>query len=218
MTCRFGTSQGGMTMQATTKAIYRHWSAVRGNRDIPNRRDIAPAALQHFLPDLFILEQQPGGGVSFRLAGTRLCMLFGRELRTTGFERLFPADQRPRTLRICQNIMNQRTPAILHADAYGRSVQATPVEIALLPMTSHTSRADRIFGAFCPLATVQPLDLPLRHLLPKLVEAVPKALEDLDDAAPLPATPATSVVAVRRHDLGQAVRRVLHLKVFDGGR
>lgn len=207
-----------MTMQATTKAIYQHWSAVRGNRDIPNRRDIAPAALQHFLPDLFILEQQPGAGVSFRLAGTRLCMLFGRELRTTGFERLFPVDQHQRILRICHNIMNQRTPAILHADAYGRSVQATPVEIALLPITSHTSRADRIFGAFCPLATVQPLDMPLRHLLPKMVEAMPKTLEDADDLATMPPATATSIVAVRRHDLGQAVRRVLHLKVFDGGR
>ncbi|MCV3737510.1 PAS domain-containing protein [Rhizobium sp. TRM96647] len=214
-------------MQATTTAIFQHWSAVKGNRDIPNRRDIAPAALQHFLPDLFILEQLAGGGVSFRLAGTRLCTLFGRELRTTSFERLFPADLRPRILRICHNIMNQRTPAILHAAAYGRSVQATPVEIALLPMTSHGSRADRVFGAFCPLTAVQPLDMPLRHLLLKTVEAIPLALEEAGEStAPLsgalpastPAAPATTVVAVRRHEFGQAVRRVLHLKVFDGGR
>ena len=205
-------------MQATTRAIYQHWSAVKGNRDIPNRRDIAPAALQHFLPDLFILEQLPGGGVSFRLAGTRLCSLFGRELRTTSFERLFPVDLRPRILRICHNITSQRTPAVLHAAAYGRSVQATLVEITLLPMTSHTSRADRIFGAFCPLAAVQPLDMPLRHLLLKTVEAIPMALADVDAAEALPANPATSVVAVRRHEFGQAVRRILHLKVFDGGR
>lgn len=205
-------------MQATTRAIYQHWSAVKGNRDIPNRRDIAPAALQHFLPDLFILEQLPGGGVSFRLAGTRLCSLFGRELRTTSFERLFPVDLRPRILRICHNITSQRTPAVLHAAAYGHSVQATPVEITLLPMTSHTSRADRIFGAFCPLTSVQPLDMPLRHLLLKTVEAIPFALEDGENAEALSAAPATSVVAVRRHEFGQAVRRILHLKVFDGGR
>lgn len=218
MTCRYDTAQGESVMQtATSRAIYEHWAQVRGGRDIPNRRDIEPGALRRFLPDLFILEMQANAVVAFRLAGTRLCTLFGRELRATEFTGLFPSDMRSRLTRICSNVMAQRTPAIMRANAYGSSVQAVPVEIALLPMTSHSSRADRLFGAFCPVGTVQPLDVPLRHVVLEMVEAIPRTIDGAPLAAPAPADTPTSIVAVSRHDVGRAMRRVLHLRIFDGG-
>ncbi|MBD9372476.1 PAS domain-containing protein [Rhizobium sp. ARZ01] len=206
-------------MQTTTaKAVYAYWSRVRGGRDVPNRRDIEPADLRQFLPDLFILEQTPDSGTTFRLAGTRLCTLFGRELRAAGLQRLFAPDVRARISRICTNIMAQRTPAALQVSAYGRTAQPTAIEILLLPMTSHSPHADRIFGALCPVNPVQPLEMPFRYMTVDTVSNIDHAQENAFLQARPPVSLPTSVMAVRRHDFGQVVRRVLHLRVFDGGR
>lgn len=206
-------------MQTTTaKAVYAYWSRVRGGRDVPNRRDIEPADLRQFLPDLFILEPAPEPGTTFRLAGTRLCTLFGRELRAAGFQRLFAPDVRAQISRICANILAQRTPAALQVSAYGRSAQPVPIEILLLPMTSHSSRADRIFGVLCPVDAVQPLDVPFRYMTVDSVAIINHEQENtfLQTHTPIP-LPA-SVLAVSKQDFGQVVRRVLHLRVFDGGK
>lgn len=204
-------------MQTTTaRAIYAYWSRVRAGRDIPNRRDIEPADLRQHLPDLFILEQSAGAGPSFRLAGTRLCSLFGRELRSAGLQRLFAPDVRERVLRICASSMAQRTPALLHASAYGGSDRAAGIEILLLPISSHAAHADRLFGVLCPIEAVQPLDLPLRYMTVDSVGMIDHEQENAFLQARPPIPLPASVMAVRKTDFGKMVRRVLHLRVFDG--
>jgi hypothetical protein len=219
MMCRSDTTLSGNAMQTTTaRAIHAYWSRVKEGRDIPDRRDIKPAELSQQLPDLFILEQHPEAAPSFRLAGTRLCTLFGRELRGARFDRLFAPERGGRMSRICATVMSRRMPVVLDARAYGGSLQAVAVEILLLPMTSHSMHADRIFGSLCTTRPVQPLDLPFRYLT--LEAAVPLGTERQEaplqerPSAPLPAT----VMRVGRPNLGQTMRRVLHLRVFDGGR
>ncbi|MDR6758278.1 hypothetical protein J2Y48_003577 [Mycoplana sp. BE70] len=219
MTCRIGTPLNGNAMQTTTaQTVYDYWSRVRGGRDVPDRRDIEPADLRHFLPDLFILEQANDPGALFRLAGTRVCTLFGRELRTTSFPGLFAPDVRTQISRICANILAQRTPAALKASAYGRAAQPTAIEILLLPMTSQSAHADRIFGALCPVGPVQPLDVPFRYMTIDTVGVIDHEQQNAFLQARPPIPMPRSSMAVSRHDFGQVVRRVLHLRVFDGGR
>lgn len=206
-------------MQTTTaQTVYDYWSRVRGGRDVPDRRDIEPAALRQFLPDLFILEQSDVPGPLFRLAGTRVCTLFGRELRTTSFPRLFAPDVRTQVSRICANILAQRTPAALRASAYGRSAEPTAIEILLLPMTSQSAHADRIFGALCPINPIQPLDVPLRYMTIDTIGVIDHEQQNAPLQAPPPIPLSRSSMAVSKYDFGQVVRRVLHLRVFDGGR
>ncbi|HVK92022.1 MAG TPA: PAS domain-containing protein [Mycoplana sp.] len=202
----------------TTRAIHAYWSRVRRGRDIPDRRDIEPADLRQHLPDLFILEQVAGSGPVFRLAGTRLCALFGRELRGKVFEGLFAPDARDRVGRICGTVMSQRRPAVLQASAYGRSVQPIAVEVLLLPMTSHSSHADRIFGALAPLTPVRPLDMPFRSMALETHVTVDREQECELLREPPASPPPATIVRVGAQDIGQRVRRMLHLRVFDGGK
>ncbi|SPZ35149.1 PAS domain-containing protein [Agrobacterium tumefaciens] len=65
--------------------IYAYWDELRGKRSAPRREDIDPAKLKHHLGDLFILTDKGENTPFFRLAGTRLCDLFGRELRIARF-------------------------------------------------------------------------------------------------------------------------------------
>lgn len=200
----------------TTRAIHAYWSGVRGERDVPDRRDIEPAALRQHLPDLFILEQVSGSAPLFRLAGTRLCALFGRELRATAFDSLFAPEVRDRIRRSCDAVTAQRRAAVVRASTCGQSSRQAAVEILLLPITSQSSQVDRIFGALTPLEPVLPLDLPLRPMAQVSFATVKQDFEPYSEPhpAPLPAT----VLRVGAPDFGQRLRRMLNLRVFDGGK
>ncbi len=70
---------------ASTRELFAYWDRCRGDRPAPDREDIEPGAIRRLLGDVFMLDLEPGCGHPFRLAGTRLCSAFGRELKGTPF-------------------------------------------------------------------------------------------------------------------------------------
>ena len=56
---------------------------------------LLPRHIRHLLGDSFILTVDAGSGHPFRLAGTRVCALFGRELKDEPFTPLWSALNRP---------------------------------------------------------------------------------------------------------------------------
>ncbi|MGB9364875.1 MAG: PAS domain-containing protein, partial [Xanthobacteraceae bacterium] len=64
--------------QASSRELFGYWAARRGARAAPERGEIEPSAIRRALGDVFILEFDRRSGHPFRLAGTRVCALFGR--------------------------------------------------------------------------------------------------------------------------------------------
>jgi hypothetical protein len=64
----------------------------RGDRRAPERVDINPAAIRRVLGDSLVLSRDAGEAARFRVAGTKLCALFGRELRGEPFASIWDAD------------------------------------------------------------------------------------------------------------------------------
>src|SRR5437588_12839090 len=81
---RRGVWSAGMK-QASSRELFGYWAARRGTRTAPERGEIEPSAIRRALGDVFILEFDRGLGHPFRLAGTRVCALFGRELKNQRF-------------------------------------------------------------------------------------------------------------------------------------
>lgn len=90
-----------------TADLLTYWDRLRGTRAAPDRRDISPRDLSGKLPNIFILRSDSEdiihdelAGIprarqwQFRLAGTRLCTIYGRELRNTRFLSLWHEDVR----------------------------------------------------------------------------------------------------------------------------
>jgi hypothetical protein len=74
--------------------LYAHWKEKRGRHVMPDRSDIDPGSIRQALGDCFILAFDASAGHPFCLAGTRLCDLFGRELRDEPFVGLWlPEDK-----------------------------------------------------------------------------------------------------------------------------
>ena len=78
-----------------TIALFQYWNRLRAGRVAPKRTEIEPADIKTLLADTFILEKDARGEAVFRLAGTRLCASYGRELKGFAFASLWKEkDQR----------------------------------------------------------------------------------------------------------------------------
>lgn len=199
--------------------IFSYWNDLRGHGEAPSRQQIEPAHIRSVLADLFILEHREDGDVRFRLAGTRICSLFARELRGSLFDALWAGEQAGRIDRILKDVLDQKLPVAMSAMALAGRSQRLPVEVVLLPLRSGGEKVDRILGALCPLTRPLWLDatpadyLEMSGLRVLDVTGAEPFLQSRPDVPlpPIPPRPTTQ-------NFGSAIRRVLHLTVFDGGR
>src|SRR5205807_6530417 len=81
--------QGPPMKTAPTRKMYAYWNARRGSRLAPERGDIEPGAIREILSDSFIVSFDDTADHPFRLAGTRVCTLFGHELKGEPFVQLW---------------------------------------------------------------------------------------------------------------------------------
>src|SRR5262245_15085288 len=69
--------------QRTLQILYTYWNGLRAGRIAPLRLEIDPSRIGAILPEIFLLERMDAANYTYRLAGTRLCEMFGSELRGT---------------------------------------------------------------------------------------------------------------------------------------
>jgi hypothetical protein len=131
-----------------TRAVFDYWINLKGDRAAPLRTEIDPTALRHLLPHLFIAAMDERGVLAFRLAGTRICDLFGYELRGMAFDQVWFEAEQP--LHIAQNVIRREQPALV--DLVAMTADARHVyEMLLLPLRSTDGmESDRLFGALLP--------------------------------------------------------------------
>ena len=132
------------------RQLFDYWNQRRGRRAAPDRADIEPGAIRRVLADTFILSFDETGGHPFRIAGTRVCAAFGRELKNESFLDLWAADSR-KQVRELLNVVAHETVGVI-ASARGTSTAGTAhdVELLVLPL-SHRGRANaRVLGALAP--------------------------------------------------------------------
>src|SRR3954471_5022016 len=74
-------NRGQEMKHPSNRELFEYWNLRRGERLPPERSDIDPGAIRKILGDTFVLEMSGINNPVFRLAGTRLCALFARELK-----------------------------------------------------------------------------------------------------------------------------------------
>ena len=117
-----------------SREMYAYWTARRGVRRAPNRSEIDPGAIRSLLSDSFMINREPAEETVFRLAGTRVCDMFGRELKGDRFLSLWDARSHA-DLRMLLDL------AVDHAQGFVAGVVAdvddgkpTRLELLLLPL------------------------------------------------------------------------------------
>jgi hypothetical protein len=190
---------------SSTRSLYAYWNERRGTRAAPERGEIEPGAIRSALGDSFILCADPVADHAFRLAGTRVCSLFGREMKGHSFVPLW--DERDRDaisdlLAIVANEIAGIVAGVAGATAEGYSVD---LELLMLPLRHRGSSRERQIGVLAPLTAPTWLGAsPLTRLTLKSHRHVGPALE----------TPATTPLMAAAES-GRLRRGLL---VYDGGR
>lgn len=147
--------------------IYHYWDELRGDKPAPRREDINPARLKHHLADIFILTDKGENALSFRLAGTRVCDLFGRELRDRPFSELWPAAKATVPCRVARGILQHQLPVVFDVAAegqHGAEAEAEAFEMLLLPLWTDEGAAPRILGALLARQPRHTFLAPIRYL------------------------------------------------------
>jgi len=136
---------------ASTRALFDYWNEKRGNRPAPERADIDPGAIRHALGDTFMLATDFADQLRFRLAGTRVCALFCREIKGETFDALWSEDSRQAVEDMLAIVNNEAVGAV--AGLTGRTADGSKIdlEILVLPL-AHTGQARiRALGVLAPL-------------------------------------------------------------------
>jgi len=155
------------------RLIFEYWNRQRRDRPAPSRYEIDPAAICHALGDTFMLAADFIDGIRFRLAGTRVCALFGREIKGELFNAFWSEKSRAQIADIGSAALNEAVGAV--AGVTGRTAEGeeTELELLLLPIAHDGRTRVRALGALSPLvppywlgqAPVVELELQtLRHL------------------------------------------------------
>lgn len=133
--------------QTTSKQLYAYWDRVRNGRRAPQRFEIEPAKIASLLPETFIAECAGPRGVRFRLAGTKICEQFGRELRGVEFLSLWEPDDQEALASLLRTIWTDAPVGEVVFRAYTEENRQAKFELVLMPLihTGHT--VNRLLGA-----------------------------------------------------------------------
>lgn len=201
--------------QPTTQVLYRYWNELRGGRLAPARFEIEPTRLASVLSETFILERRAADEFIFRLAGTRICEQFGRELRGENFIE-FAVDDLGGIASGLRAAATQG--AVLHSEieATTSDGRLAVFEAIVLPLVHPANEVTRYLGSLS--AIDPPLWLGAQPLVSSWVathtliwpDGRPHSLDD-DSARQLPFAPELAAARVVRSAHRQ-------FRILDGGR
>ena len=139
------------------RELFAYWDQRRGGRAAPERSDIEPCAIRGVLADTFILAFDPAKGHPFRVAGTRVCALFGREIKGQPFLDLFWREARDEMRHLTAIVAHDSVGVVASAGELSAKGHGPALELLLLPLSSQGRADARLLGA---LVATQSMDWP----------------------------------------------------------
>lgn len=202
-------------------ALFQYWNRLRGRRAAPGRTEIEPADIKALLADTFILELDARGEPVFRLAGTRLCSAYGRELKGFSFPSLWQSKDQRLVRKLTRSVFEASGVVVIEFTGISRGGREAAFEVILLPLEGGREHLRALGSA---VAMERNFWLGADPIESNRIESV----RMVDDASEPSITSERSVLdvpplapdsAMLEDENGiPAARRVRHLVVFEGGR
>ncbi|AZO58055.1 MAG: PAS domain-containing protein [Mesorhizobium sp.] len=203
-------------------ALFQYWNRLRDGRPAPKRSEVEPADIKTLLADTFILERDTRAEAVFRLAGTRLCAYYGRELKGFSFPSLWREKDQRLMSRLIHGVFDQKSVLLLTYEGFSRNGRSSKFELLALPLDGGVE-SPRCLGIVS--AADRPFWLGADPLADALIDAIRVIDPDKDPmflknrpAIDVPSLVPTEFDAPETISALGRVRRIRHLVVFDGGR
>lgn len=198
--------------------LFQYWNSLRGTRPAPRRVEVEPAEIRTLLADTFILERDTSGDAVFRLAGTRLCAAYGRELKGLSFISLWDDRDQKLISKLVQNTFGQQAVVVVDYHGISERGRQETFELMLLPLDGGTE-APRCLGVSS--SAEKPFWLGADLLVSAQIDGIrmidpDREADNLHRAAVAAPTlvPDETVLGIEP----SGARRVRHLLVLEGGR
>jgi hypothetical protein len=166
-----------------TSAYFAYWDGKRAGERAPDRSAIEPGEVRELLGDIFVLSYDTTAGFPFRVAGTRVCALFGRDLKDTSFLSLFAGNSRREIEDIATIVAEETLGALAGVTARAPSGALAHLELLLLPFTTRAHMPISMTGLLAPFETnlglLGELELSSYRYLHRPEKIVPRALRKL---------------------------------------
>jgi hypothetical protein len=134
-----------------TQELYDYWNGRRGAEAMPERGDIDPAAIRRILANSFVLAIDQGQSPRFRVAGTKVCELFGRELRGADFIGLWGQEAAQQMRDFIALVAGEAIGILAGATLEAGDGLVCPLELLVLPLSHQGKGGQRMLGSLVAL-------------------------------------------------------------------
>ncbi|MEP2944017.1 MAG: PAS domain-containing protein [Hyphomicrobiales bacterium] len=197
-----------------TNELYIYWNRIRGARIAPDRSALEPADIRNVLKDTFILHVGGSDDYTFRLAGTRTCSLFGREVKNSNFMDLLDGDSKDAIQTLLHTTCEDASVNILGLVGKNRQGLTIPLEAIFLPLKLNGRTDARIMGCLAPLQMPYWAGMePIKQLQLSSLRMIMPHQHKVEIARPVQA----DIEAEEQSMKFAGSRKVGHLTVLDGG-
>ncbi len=170
----------------SSREFFVYWDKKRGTERAPDRMDMEPQAVRELLGDIFVLSYDNETGFPFRLAGTRVSALLGRDLRDQSFTALFTEAARREISDIVTAVTEETLPAIAGLTATAQDGSLAHLELLLLPFMTRAHAPISLTGVLAPfepnLGTLGEFSITSHRFLHRPEKLLPRALRKLQVA------------------------------------
>jgi hypothetical protein len=167
----------------SSRQFFAYWDAKRGHARAPERSEIEPGAVRELLGDIFVLSYDNDAGFPFRVAGTRVSALLGRDVKDTSFSALFAEDSRREIEDVVTYVAEEMLAAIAGITATSEDGRTAHLELLLLPFSNRAHAPVSMTGLLAPfegdLGTLGDFKLTSWRYLHRPEKLVPRALRKL---------------------------------------
>src|SRR5260370_18022443 len=134
----------------SNREFFAYWDEKRGEARAPDRGEIEPGAVRELLSDILVLSYDGAAGARFRVAGTRVCALLGRDLKDRSFSALFKPDARREIEEIIAVVAEEMQPAVAGITAIAEDGSPAHLELLLLPFSARAHSPLTLTGFLAP--------------------------------------------------------------------
>jgi hypothetical protein len=202
-----------------TIALFQYWNRLRAGRPAPKRTDVEPADIKSLLADTFILEKDTRGEAVFRLAGTRLCATYGRELKGFAFASLWTARDQRMVHRLAYGAFDAKSVVVMAVHGTSENGRRVFFELLMLPLDGGLE-SPRCLGA--AIAVERPFWLGADPIMETAIDSVRVVDPDREPmflkSRPAIVVPPPAPSQAPLGEVPRAGKRIRHLIVLDGGR
>lgn len=133
------------------RRLLEYWKTRYVNDRLPRRQDIEPTELAFILPNLFLMDinlaEEPRSRFRFRLFGTELARIHGRDLTGKTFHDAMEEEPADGAVRHAMRLVNERIPLFVSGRVLYLKKDWLAFENCMLPLQNDAGEVGMILGA-----------------------------------------------------------------------